>query len=234
VNLSIYFSDPDGDTLTYTAISTDTGVVTVAMSNTTLIITPAAAGATTVTVTGSDGSLTAVQNIPVILNPAPNRAPVPVETIPPVTLIADDSAKTVSVSPYFSDPDGDTLIYTAVSTDTGVVTVALSNATLTITPVAVGATTVTVRASDGNLTAIQNIPVLVIQPNRAPVAVGTVSPVTLTVGDNAITVDIANHFLDPAGDVLTYSAESSDTAVVTVSVANSTITITPVAEGGQR
>ena len=231
VDISPYFSDPDGDTLTYTAISTDIGVVTVALSNTTLIITPAAEGATTVAVTASDGSLTATQNIPVILNPAPNRAPVPVEMIPTVTLIADDSAKTVSVSPYFSDPDGDTLTYTALSTDTGVVTVALSNAALTINPVAIGATTVTVTASDGNLTAIQNIPVLVTQPNRAPTAVGTVSPVTLTVGDNAITVDIANHFLDPAGDVLTYSAESSDTAVVTVSAANSTIIITPIGEG---
>ena len=231
VDVSPYFSDPDNDPLTYTAVSNDPRVVTVTASNTTLIITPVANGTTTITVTVSDGKRTATQNIAVVVEAAPNRAPVAVEAIPSVMFIAGDSAKTMSVSLYFSDPDNDELTYTAVSNDPGVVTVAVSETTLTITPVAVGATSVTVTASDGKRTATQNIATLVVQSNRAPVSVGTIAPVTLTLKDSATSLELADYFLDPADDPLTYSAQSSDTQVVTVNVVNSTIMMSPIAEG---
>ena len=231
VDVSIYFSDPDNDPLTYTVISNDTRVVTVAASNTTLIITPVAKGTTTLTVTVSDGRLTATQTIAVVVEAPPNRAPVAVETIPPVMFIVGDSAKTMRVSIYFTDPDNDTLIYAAVSTDPRVVTVAVSGTHLTLTPVAVGATTVTVTATDGSLTATHNIATMVVQSNSAPIAVGTIDPVKLTLKANATTLDVADSFFDAAADVLTYSAQSSDTGIVTVNVVNSTVIMTPIAEG---
>jgi len=232
VDVSTYFSDPDGDRLGYTAVSSNTGVATVTVSNTTVTITPVAEGATTVTATANDGSLTATQTIPILVNPAPNRAPVVALTTAPVTLVAGTAPTDMDVSVYFSDPDGDKLSYIAVSGDTDVATVSLSGTTLTITPVADGATTVTITASDSSLSTTQTIAVLVIQPNRAPMVVETIEPITLTVGDRALTLDIAGKFLDPAGDVLTYSVQSADTTVATVEVADSTIIITPVAEGG--
>ena len=232
VDVSSYFSDPDDDTLTYTAISNATQIATVTTSNTTLIMTPVAEGTTTILVMARDSAgLTIDQSIVITVKPIPNRAPVAVETIPSVMFIADDSAKTMSVSLYFTDPDNDTLIYSAVSIDPRVVTVAVSGTTLTLTPVAVGATTVTVTASDGNLTATQNIATTVVQSNREPIAVGTIAPVTLTLKDNATTLDVADYFLDTVTDVLTYSAQSSDTQVVTANVVNSTIMITPIAKG---
>ena len=232
VDVSIYFSDPDGDRLGYTAASANTGVATVTVSNDTITITPVAEGATTVTVTANDGNLNTTQTIPILVNSAPNRAPVVAVTIAPVTLVAGAGPTDIDISVYFSDPDGDTLSYVAVSADTDVATVSLSDTTLTITPVADGATTVTITASDSSLTAIQTIAVMVIQPNRAPMVVETIESVTLTIGDSALTLDVAGKFLDPAGDVLTYSAQSADTGVATVEVASSTIIITPVAEGG--
>ena len=232
VDVSTYFSDPDGDRLGYTAVSSNTGVATVTVSNTTVTITPVAEGATTVTATANDGSLTATQTIPILVNPAPNRAPVVALTTAPVTLVAGTAPTDMDVSVYFSDPDGDKLSYIAVSGDTDVATVSLSGTTLTITPVADGATTVTITASDSSLSTTQTIAVLVIQPNRAPMVVETIEPITLTVGDSALTLDIAGKFLDPAGDVLTYSVQSADTTVATVEMADSTIIITPVAEGG--
>ena len=231
VDVSTYFSDPDGDRLGYTAVSANTGVATVTVSNDTITITPVAAGATTVTATANDGSLNAAQTIPILVSPAPNRAPVVAVTTAPVTLVAGTGPTDLDVSVYFSDPDGDKLSYIAVSGDTDVATVSLSATTLTIIPVADGATTVTITASDNSLNTTQTIAVLVIQPNRAPMVVETIEPVTLTVGDSALTLDVADKFLDPAGDVLTYSVQSADTGVATVSVANSTIIITPVAEG---
>ena len=56
VVLSGRFSDPDGDTLTYTALSSNTGVVTASVSGSTLTLTAVAAGSATITVTVADRS----------------------------------------------------------------------------------------------------------------------------------------------------------------------------------
>ena len=54
VEASALFEDPEGDALTYTAASSDTGVVTVSVSGTRVTITPAAAGTATITLTATD------------------------------------------------------------------------------------------------------------------------------------------------------------------------------------
>ena len=54
VDVSGYFSDPDGDTLTYTVSSSDTNVATASVSNATVTVTAVAAGSATITVTATD------------------------------------------------------------------------------------------------------------------------------------------------------------------------------------
>ena len=66
-------------------------------------------------------------------------------------------------------------------------------------------------------------------PNNPPTKVGTIDAKTVTVGADAITVNVASSFSDT--DALTYTAMSSDTAKATVSVSGSVVTITPVAMG---
>ena len=78
-------------------------------------------------------------------------------TIPDQTLTEDGSALSVDVAPYFSDPDGDPLTWSAQSGDPGVVTAGMSGSTLTLTPVSDGTATVTVTASDGNASARQTL-----------------------------------------------------------------------------
>lgn len=56
VDLSNAFADADGDDLTYTVMSSDESIATVAASGTTLTITEVAIGTTTITVTADDGS----------------------------------------------------------------------------------------------------------------------------------------------------------------------------------
>ena len=232
VDVSSYFSDPDGDTLTYTVGSSDTTKATVSVSSATVTISAVAIGTATITVTATDpDGETAEQTISVTVNQQ-NRAPATVGTIPAQTLKVGGTDAAVDVSSYFSDPDGDTLTYTVASSDTTKATVSVSSATVTISAVAIGTATITVTATDPDgETAEQTISVTVNQQNRAPATVGTIPAQTLKVSGTDATVDVSSYFSDPDGDTLTYTVASSDTAIATVSVSTDTVTISAVAIG---
>ena len=237
VDLSSYFSDPDGDTLSYKASSSPTGVVTVNVSGTTLTITPVAVGTATVNVIANDGHSNANLPFSVTVNGQSNRAPVAVGSIPSQTVNAAGNTS-VGVDSYFSDPDGDALTYTATSSDTGVATASTSSTTVTAIAVAVGTATITVTASDPDgLTATQTFSVTVsgqsTATNRAPVAVGTIRIPPLYVGSGLVRVVIGadSYFSDPDGDTLTYTATSSDTSVVTFQWFDTSLSIESVGGG---
>ena len=79
IDLAAYFSDPDGDILSYAAASSSPGVATAAVSGATLRVAGENQGSATVTVTASDpGGLSATQTFKVTV---PNRAPEVVRTI---------------------------------------------------------------------------------------------------------------------------------------------------------
>ena len=240
VTASSYFSDPDGDTLTYSVNNPSPSVATVSISGSTVTITPVAVGTTgKIIVTARDpGGLTATQdfNVTVQNAPPPNRVPTAVGSISNVTLQVGGSSATRSVSGKFSDPDGDALTYSVNDPDTSIVTVSISGSTVTITPVAVGTTgKIIVTARDpGGLTATQDFTATVENPppvNRVPTAVGSISNVTLQVGGSSATRSVSGKFSDPDGDALTYSVNDPDTSIVTVSISGSTVTIAPVAVG---
>ena len=147
VDVSSFFSDPDGDELTYTAESSDAAVAAAGIEGSSLTVTAVAAGAATVTVTAADpGGLTATQSVEVTVEAA-NQAPEAVETIPAQAMTAGDEV-VVDVSSFFSDPDGDELTYTAESSDAEVAAAGIEGSSLTVTAVAAGAATVTVTAAD--------------------------------------------------------------------------------------
>ena len=75
VDVSPFFSDPDGDELTYAAESSNTDAATVSISGSGLTVTAVAPGTATVTVTASDpDGLSATQSAEVTVEAA-NRAP---------------------------------------------------------------------------------------------------------------------------------------------------------------
>ena len=200
------------------------------MSGSSLTITAAAAGTATVTVTATDpDGLSATQNAEVTVEAA-NQPPEAVGTIPAQAMTAGDTV-TVDVSAFFTDPDGDELSYTAESSDAAVLAASMSGSSLTIAAVAAGTATVTVTATDPDgLTATQSAEVTVKAANQAPEAVGTIPAQTMTVGQ-AETVDVATFFSDPDGDELSYTAESSDAAVLAASISGSSLKIVAVAAG---
>ena len=96
-----------------------------------------------------------------------NRPPRAVGSIPAQTLTVGGAAASVNVAQYFTDPDGDSLTYSASSSQTGIVTAVVAGSTVTLTPAAAaGTATVTVTARDnGGLSATQSISVTVAPPD---------------------------------------------------------------------
>ncbi len=230
IDVVSFFSDPDGDELTYTAASADARVVAASMSGSSLTVTAVAVGTATVTVTAADpAGLTAAQSAEVTVEAA-NRAPEAVGAIPTRTISAGH-AVTVDVSAFFTDPDGDELNYEAESSADSVITVGVSGSSLTITALAAGTATVTVTATDpGGLSATQSGGLTVEAANRAPQPVGALPPQRITAGQ-AVDLDVSIFFTDPDGDELTYGVESSDAGVVSVVLSGSTLTLTAAAAG---
>ena len=71
VDLSSYFSDPDGDALSYTAASSNAEVAGVSVSGSSVVVTALAKGAVTVTVTARDpGGLSASSRLAVMVEVA--------------------------------------------------------------------------------------------------------------------------------------------------------------------
>ena len=166
VDASGHFRDPDGQKPTYTASSSDTGVVTVSGKGSVFIVTARAKGTVNVDVTAIDpGGLTARQSFAVTV---PNRAPAGVDSIPERTVAVGVTLQE-QVARYFIDPDGDPLVYSASSNDTTRVTVSVSGDTALVTALAKGAVTVSITATDAEgLSAVQELSVTV--PNREPIA----------------------------------------------------------------
>ncbi len=155
--------------------------------------------------------------------------PTTVGTISNITnLVANGNPQTVDVADKFSDTD--TLTFSAMSNDISIATVGLANdSEVTITPVAAGTTTITVTATDiADQTAEQTFTVTV---NATPTTVGTIVDITdLVANGSPQTVNVATNFSDP-NDTLTFSVVSSSTAIATVTVMDSIVTVTPVATG---
>ena len=172
-DVGVYFSDPDGDALTYAATSSNPLIVVARVAGSEVTLTGLGDGAVTVTLTATDsGGLSASQTFTTTVGDG-NRAPTAVGSIPDQTLTPGGSPVTLDVAASFSDPDGDQLTFQVSSSDSGIVRALVSESDLILVPVAAGTVTVTVTATDpGGLSATLNFEVTVGTANRAPVAVG--------------------------------------------------------------
>ena len=228
LDVSGYFSEPDGQDLAYSAAVSDSSRLSAAVEGAAVTIVAVAKGDVTVTVTATDpGGLSATQSFVVTV---PNRPPVAVDSIA-ARIIQVDQADTVDVSPSFTDPDGDSLTYAVAVSDSAVVSAAVSGSVVVVTGLAKGEVEVTVTATDDEgLSAEQRFAVTV--PNRPPMVADTIPARTLF-KDEADTLMLARHFADPDGDALAYAAEASNSGVVALelSAAAGTLTITAVGQG---
>ena len=151
LDLSELFTDPDGDVLTYSlADDTEFDAASAQVEEATLIIEPLAEGTTSFLVTATDEGeppLSLQLQLTVMVTIA-NEKPVGVP-IPGVELIAGNPDTTLDLGELFTDPDGDSLIYTlADDIKSDVVSVIVEEGTLSIAPLQEGTVSFLVAATD--------------------------------------------------------------------------------------
>ena len=150
VSLSGVFADADNDSLTITASSSDEtkATVSVAADGSSLTVSAQSRGTATITVTADDGRGGTVDDDFAVTVKA---APVVASAISDVSGL-EVGWQDISLSGVFSDADGDTLTFTALSSDDTTVSAFLLHDTLSLFAIEVGSATITVTAedSDGN------------------------------------------------------------------------------------
>ena len=228
VDLAAHIADPDGQTLTFAAESSDTAAATAAISGSELTVRGVARGQATIMVTATDpGGLAATLSFQVRV---PNRGPRIVRELQDVSL-GKGVRTAIRVSSYFSDPDEDTLSFHVESSDSSVLSVRLVRSVAHLRGIGVGRATITVRATDPyDLSVAQTFQAVVTRRNRAPQPARTIPDQLLEPGYE-VTIEASDHFVDPDGDELTFTAQSSDSAVALATIADDQLTTTAIDSG---
>ena len=234
LDLAAYFRDPDGDPLTFAAVSDDLSVVVAEVPDggSHLTLRGVAAGEAEVIVTASDpygGEVSQSMTV------RANTAPAVVQPIPPQVLTVGGPSEPLDLAVYFRDPDGEPLAYVAVSDNPGVLVaeVAKGGSQLTLRGVAAGEAVVVVTASDPHGGYATQATMVTVRTNSAPTVVQPIPPQVVALGATSEPLDLAPYFHDPDGDPLTYAAESDSPGVVTAEVPDggSQLTLRGVAAG---
>ncbi|MDE2764038.1 MAG: hypothetical protein OXK74_14850 [Gemmatimonadota bacterium] len=159
-----------------------------------------------------------------------NQSPTAVGTIPDVdiTTMADTA---FDVSEYFTDDDGDTLMYRAESTDRTVADAVVGGAVLRLTTYGkIGSTDIKVVATDPDSAEV-SLTFKVTAVNQPPVVARSIADRDLT-ADTYVAIDLKPYFTDPENLPLAYGAESDAPATVDASVSGDTLTISAGSDPG--
>lgn len=159
--------------------------------------------------------------------PECNKCPITSGVIPDDTILVGDTVR-LNVTDYFRDEDTlDVLVYTAQSSDTSTVEVAMTGSVLTFHGVNGGKADVAVTAADefdcSAKPATQEFEVVVLFPNRPPVCGWSLPPPPF-IFPVGLSDELLVPCVDPDGDDLRITAVSSDPDVFSVTLV----------EGGER
>jgi len=214
-NIDTYFSDIDGDALVYSVTSNNTDVVSSLQTNTMNFATPSLNynGTAIYTVTASDGTASATATFEVIVMPV-NDAPTILVNIPDATIFNEGGVQTVinSLSSHFTDVDGDNLTYILNNDNSAVMVNIVGNTIEASAPGFEGTTLVTVTATDGILTVVDEFVITVnSNPNNAPIVISPIADISLEEdAGEQIVADLSMVFSDPDNDDMTFERVSSN------------------------
>jgi len=225
INVLANDSDVDGDSLTISAVSADTGSVSVISNQIQYTPETNSNGLATVTYTVSDSSGgTSTTTLTITITPV-NDAPVANADL--ATMAEDAAPILINVLANDSDVDGDSLTISAASADIGTVSVVGNQIQYAPAADSNGLATVTYTVSDNNGgTNTATVTITITAVNDAPVANND----TATMAEDAapILINVLANDSDEDGDSLTISAASAN--IGSVSVVGNQIQYTPAAD----
>ncbi|WP_165740585.1 Ig-like domain-containing protein [Pseudoalteromonas sp. Z1A6] len=225
INVLANDSDVDGDSLTISAASANTGSVAVVGNQIQYTPAPDDNGVATVTYTVSDSSGGASTTTLTITITSVNDAPI--ANADSATMAEDAAPILINVLANDSDVDGDSLTISATSADIGSVSVVGNQIQYTPAADSNGLATVTYTVSDNNGgTNTATVAITITAVNDVPVANND----TATMAENAapILINVLENDSDVDGDSLAISAASAD--IGSVSVVGNQIQYTPAAD----
>ncbi|MGR6542018.1 S-layer homology domain-containing protein [Paenibacillus tundrae] len=215
LNLNEYVTDPDGDVISYTVSSSKSSVAKVALTGSQLNIVPLEHGMATITIASNDGRGKRLRStFEVNVNASPFASPIPDQE-----LHAESDSKNVDLSIYFMDDEKyeSELLYSVTNMDTDIVGTEVNGTILKLTPKKVGETVLKVKVNDQQVaddgsTGVTEVDLrIVVLPhiNREPVG-AIPTKVNVYLGDIIPGTNLNEHYTDPDGDPLTYTASSSN------------------------
>ena len=205
VSVQLAATDADADAFSFSATPLPSGLsldATTGVISGTLSYTAGAASPYSVTVTVDDGAGSTSQTFTWSVDNV-NRGP----AISSPAAQAHAEADPVSVQLAATDPDGDTLTYSATNLPSGLSvnpTTGLISGTLSYTAANVSPYTVTVTVDDGALSAIQLFTWTIDDTNGSP----TLAPLAAQAHAEDDTVWVQLAATDPDGDALTFAASN--------------------------
>ena len=221
IDLTTHFSDPDGDTLTFTAATDQPNIATATVEGNNLTIRARDRGLTSVRVTATDPDGESVQMtfLVAVVNDPPTA-----QTSISLDLAHRGDSDSVDLTTIFTDPDNDALTFEASVTDDTIATASIQGSTLTVEAMGVGETQITVTATDAfGLAGMSTFAVTI--ANQAPVVAMEIED-QQTDRTMMIMVDLSMVFSDPDGDPLTYTASVTGSQIATATINGSTLEVT--------
>jgi len=200
-DLDDYFSDPDGDTLTFIVSGNTNITATIDPVTHEISFTHNAGfiGNEDIIITAIDLEGNRTPSHPVTLN-VYQKADAPVDNTPVLNFISDITAREgelIGIQPSALDPNGDTITYSYSAPFN-------AQGEWQTDYQAAGNYTITVTASDGSLTDTQDINVIILNVNRKP----TLNNIPDILGYENQLITIMPTAADPDGDALTYTYDS--------------------------
>ena len=216
VNIEGLFSDPDGDELTYTAVSSNESVATVIISNDSLVINEEGYGSTNITLIADDSKGGKTNELFLLdIYSLPELA----SQLPDIELEEGFGMYEINLNHYFDDSDGDVLSYTTSVQNEAIVTSSVSGSTLSINESSLGSTSITITANDDDGGSVEgSFSITVNEMNHPPTVSSPLEDIELNEDFSIETIDLSVVFSDENEDNLEFSAVSADDSVVTVSI----------------
>ncbi len=229
------FTDPDGDPLQYSVMSTNGGVVFAEMASLTAIrLVPNNVGEAVVLVRATDprGAFVTME-VNVVVEPKINVVPEVVRAPDPVSINEDAvfQLELEGAEPFVIDKDGDDLIYTVTSQDPSIVSATVIGTLLRITGEGPGVSKIVVVADDqsGGKAELE----ITVSVNGKPTVLYVPEPILLVAQSTAATFNVVQPLLfrDPEGGALAYSITNSAPLFFDATLSGTIVTMTPKTPG---